>query len=215
MVVDIGSNTKDQFHQAGANLTELSSIVLSQLHLDHAAELPAILWPAGPTLSVTGPRGTDMFPALDDFLDSLFGDVVVLGIPGIRIQLTPITLDTWTVAAQEVWCDEDPVVTTRSLANGNVPTLAYRFDFGDTSITFTSDQIGPDASFSDFIPDLDALVIHMAVAENVVVVHSQLHAIPSVWGKMAAEALEAGLTIVRGNYTGEIRVGEDLLCVAL
>ncbi|MEX2130715.1 MAG: MBL fold metallo-hydrolase [Pseudohongiellaceae bacterium] len=232
IMVDAGSGTKDQFHQAGANLAELSLIALSHLHPDHAAELPAILWPAGANLAVSGPGAAGVFPAVDDFLDSLFGAGGAFAILGDRVQLTPVTLDTGSPAAQNVWSDAGIVVRARAVPHGDVPTLAYRFDFGDTSIAFTSDQTGSDASFPDFIRDVDFLVIHMAVAENVAGVGAQLHAKPSVWGQMAtaaqaghvvvshissvtAAALEADLAILRANYTGTVTVAEDLLCVGL
>lgn len=232
ILVDAGSGTKDQFHQANGNLGDLSLLALSHLHPDHSAELPALLWPGGGRFVLAGPTGGGVFPSLGAFVDRLFGAQGAFTVLADRTEFQLITVDTGNFAVQSVWEDKDLRVSARRVPHGDVPTLAYRVDRGDSSIVFSSDQNGSDPAFVEFIRDVDYLVIHLAVAEDVAGVGAQLHARPSVWGQMASAgnvgavivshisadsdvALAENLRMLRSNYAGKIIVGQDLLCVGL
>ena len=90
IMVDAGGGTKDQFHQSGASFADMGLLALSHLHPDHSAELPALLWPGGADLRVSGPTGNGVFPSLDEFLDRLFGPNGAFRVLSNRIQLGPV-----------------------------------------------------------------------------------------------------------------------------
>ena len=137
----------------------------------------------------------------------------------------------------EVWREGYGVVQATGVPHGDVPTIGYRVDLGDSSIAFASDQNGSDPSFIDFIAGVDVLVIHMSGTEESTGIIADLHAKPSVWGQMATaadvgqvvishistasaandpflpEVLNTSLAILRDNYSGPLTVGEDLMCI--
>ena len=230
IMVDAGSGTKDQFHSAGASLDDIGLLALSHFHPDHSSELPAILWPAGSEARLSGPTGSDGFPSVSEFLDRLFGENGAFPILGDRVDFDVLTVDTASREVVDVWEDGEIRVRGIGVPHANVPTIGYRVDVGESSIAFSSDQNGSDPTYIDFIQDVDVLVIHMNVDENVSGFGAQLHAKPSVWGEMAeqgnvgrilvshigartTDALQAQLDVLGDNYAGPVTVGEDLLCV--
>lgn len=231
IMVDAGSGTKDQFHQAGANLEDMELIAISHFHPDHSSGLPGILWPAGFQARLAGPASGAGFPSVTQFVNRMFGEDGVFGVLGERMQGVDIfTVDSASREATEVWRDGNVLVRGIGVPHANVPTIGYRIDVGDVSIAFSSDQNGSDPAFVDFIRGVDVLVIHMTVNEDVTGFGAQLHAKPSAWGQMAqrggagrvlishigagsAQALQPSLDILGENYRGAVTVGEDLMCV--
>ena len=230
ILVDAGGGTKNAFAQAGASFDDIDLIALSHLHPDHSAELPALLWPRGASVSVAGPTAGNDFPSIEQFLDRLFGADGAYPILAPRIDLEPITVDVTAREPVEVWRDGDIVVTGLGVPHADVPTIGFRVDVGDASIAFASDQNGSNPAFIDLARDADVLVIHMAVPESAAGPMAALHAKPSVWGRMAAaaragrvlvshiaapsaEELQTRLGILRENYSGPVTVAEDLMCV--
>ncbi len=228
-MVDAGSGTKNLFHQSGANLSDIELIALSHLHPDHSAELPAILWPQGGSFTLSGPNAAGVFPSIGNFTDSLFGEGGIYQILQDRLDIQVVEVDTSNPASMEVWRGTDIVVQGTGVPHANVPTIGYRIEVAGVSIAFSSDQNGSDPSFVDFIRDVDFLVIHFAASENTT---GTLHAKPSVWGQMATTAeighlivshistsssqvLGQNLAILRENYSGEMTIAEDLMCVDL
>lgn len=232
IMVDAGSGTKDQFHRTGANSDDIELVALSHLHPDHSAELPAIFWPAGGSFVVSGPTGGGAFPSIEEFLTIMFGENGAYGILGARLELDVTTVDATAEGSTNVWSEDNILVSASGVPHGDVPTIAYKFEFGETSIVFASDQNGSDAEFINFIQGADYLVIHMSAPEEVTGVLAELHAKPSVWGEMAAAAqvghvivshiatsspqiLEESVATLRNNYPGSLTIGEDLMCIRL
>ncbi len=232
VLVDAGSGSKKPFYQAGATLADIDLIALSHFHPDHAAEFPALLWPAGGQFAVSGPAGAAGFPSVQEFVQQMTGPEGVFAVLNDRVQFAVTQVDPTASQTQTVWDQEGILVSARGVPHGNVPTLAYRVEFGGKQVVFTSDQTGTDASFDRFIAGVDLLVIHLGAGENAAGAIANLHATPSVWGQMAqraavgkvlvshistssAQELADSVAIIAQHYSGEILVGEDLQCVAL
>jgi ribonuclease BN (tRNA processing enzyme) len=123
----------------------------------------------------------------------------------------------------------------------NVPTIGFRVDVGDASIAFSSDQIGTNEEFTKLAANVNVLVVHFAASEEPEQI-AALHAKPSVWGQMAANAnagsivlshisttdpehprywmhsgsnLERNIAHVRSRFDGSIIVAKDLMCVPI
>ena len=231
ILVDAGGGIKQRFHASGADLGDVALLALSHLHPDHAAGVPALLWPRGAALRVAGPSGGGVFPSLDDWLAGLFGPQGVFRVLAGRFELDPITVDV-TGGAVEVWRDGDVRVTGIGVPHGGVPAVGYRVDAGDASVAFSSDQNGSDPAFIEFARNVDVLVVHLGRAEESTGRSADLHASPSGWGALAAAAgvgrvvashistsspqvLAESLDYLRESYAGALTVGEDLLCVAV
>lgn len=231
VLIDAGSGTKDNFFKASASLQDLQLIALSHLHPDHSAELPALLWPSTGNFRVAGPTAGNVIPDIQVFLDRLFGASGAFPVFANRVAFDTLVVDVQQTTPVEVWRENGLVLTALRVPHADVPTLGYRFDLDETSIAFTSDQNGSNPDFIEFIRGVDVLVIHLAVSEDVNETMGRLHARPSVWGQMAAAAgvgrvvashisaaqaeLAKQLAMVQSNYSGQVIVGEDLLCVAL
>ena len=232
ILVDAGGGIKQRFHASGADLGDVGLLALSHFHPDHSAEVPALLWPGGAGLRVAGPSGSGAFPSLDDWLDGLFGPGGVFRVLAGRLDLDALTVDVTTGAPAEVWRDGDVRVRGIGVPHGDVPAVGYRVDAGDVSVAFSSDQNGSDPAFVELVRDVDVLVVHLGRAEGSTGRAVDLHARPSVWGALAAEAgvgrvvashvstsspqvLADSLGYLRAAYGGPITVAEDLLCVAL
>lgn len=232
IMVDAGSGTKDQFYRAGANSDDIEFVGLSHLHPDHSAELPAIFWPAGGSFNISGPTGSDDFPSIEKFLELLMGQNGAYSVLAPRMNLQVTTVDTSSRQSMEIWSADNILASATAVPHGEVPTLAYKFEFAQTSIVFASDQNGSDPVFIDFAKGVDYLVIHLTGTEDATGVIAQLHAKPSVWGDMAASAevgqvivshisatttemLDESLAIIRLHYAGPLVIGEDLMCIEL
>ena len=232
VMVDAGSGTKDQFHRAGANSDDIEFVGLSHLHPDHSVELPAIFWPAGGSFNIAGPTGSDAFPSIEKFLELLMGENGAYSVLSPRMELQVTTVDTNSRQAMEVWSADNILASATAVPHGEVPTLAYKFEFAQKSIVFASDQNGSDPAFIDFARGVDYLVIHLTGTEDATGVIAELHAKPSVWGDMAASAevgqvivshisatstemLDESLRIIRQHYAGPLVIGEDLMCIEL
>ena len=235
IMVDAGSGTKDQFHASGAKKEDIDLIALSHLHPDHAAELPAILWPGRAELLVSGPTGAGAFPSISTFLDRVFGENGAFPVFANTVKFEVITVDTSKPDAVDIWSEDNISVTGIPVPHGNVPAIGYRIQVGDKSVVFSSDQNGTDPAFIDFIRGADVLVIHMTLSENgpvrayaAALGSPVLHAKPSVWAQMAEQAdvgqvlvshigavnaLESNLKVIKGIYKGAVTVAEDMMCL--
>ncbi len=230
IMVDAGGGAFVRFHEAGATLADLQLLALSHFHPDHSSEVPALLWPRGGTLRIAGPSGSAGFPSVDDFLGGLFGPDGVFRVLNNRVTLDTVTVNV--AAAEPLHVLTEGRVRVRGLGvpHGSVPTVGYRVDVGEASIAFSSDQNGSNPAFTDLIRDVDVLVVHFAGSEESAGAATDLHAKPSVWGQMAADAgvgtlilshlsanqdFEGNVAHLRSRYSGPLTVAEDLLCVTV
>jgi ribonuclease BN (tRNA processing enzyme) len=228
IMIDAGGGTFSRFHEAGALIEDLQLLALSHFHPDHSAELPALLWPRGGTLRISGPSGSVGFPSLTDYLDGLFGRDGVFRVLNSRFEFIPVTVAVDQQTPTTVYEDNLLTVTAIGVPHGDVPTLAYRIEYGRSSLVLSSDQNGSDPRFVEFARDADVLLVHFAGSQFGAGLPAQLHAKPSVWGQIATQAevgrlvlshimangdLETNLEFLQENYHGLLTVGEDLLCI--
>ena len=178
IMVDAGGGTFVRFHEAGATLADLDLLALSHFHPDHVSDVPALLWPRGGTLRVAGPSGSPEFPSVDDFLQGLFGSDGVFRILNSRVTFDPVTVDVEAGEPTTVLSAGRIRVRGRGVPHGTVPAVGYRVDVGDASIAFSSDQNGSDPAFTNFVRDVDVLVVHFAGSEASSGAPTDLHALP-------------------------------------
>ena len=243
IMVDAGGGTFARFHEAGAKVNDLKVMALSHFHPDHSSEVPALLWVQPSDLLIAGPSGSVGFPSVDDFLDALFAPPDgAFRVIGSYLEADTVAVDVSADAPTVVYSDEHMTIRGIGVPHGNVPAVGFRVDIGDSSIAFSSDQNGTNATFAEFVKDVDVLVIHFAASEQVPQMPSSLHARPSVWGQMASDAnagsvivshiskpnpghpgyamqsgsdLEGNIAHLRSRYEGPVTVAEDLLCVTI
>ena len=246
-LIDAGGGAFLRFAEAGGDFNELDFIGISHFHTDHSADLPALLksgYFAKRTrdLGISGPAGSEPFPGLHDYLDSMIGKPngayrylagYLDGSGGLpALELKEVALDETGPVSVFGEAGDELRIEAMSVPHAIVPALAYRLFVGDTSIVFASDQNGSKEQFKAFAKDADAMVMHMPVPEGITGAGRKLHAPPSVIGEIAADAnvghlvlshfmarslqsLDKNVAIVESAYPGTVSVAADLSCINL
>lgn len=245
LLVDAGGGVFVRFGEAKAKFETLDAIAITHLHADHVADLVALLKSGffserKQPLPLIGPTGGGFFPAMSDYMRSLFdpehGAYRYLsgyldGSGGfVKAAVTEASTDP---AKQDVVFKNDRFqVTSVGVRHGPVPALGFLVEVGGRRIAFSGDQNGENPEFAALIKDADLLIMDHAVPEKADRVAGWLHARPSEIGKLAAEAgvgklilshnmarslnqLDENLALIRERYKGPISVAEDLTCIGL
>lgn len=241
-LVDAGSGVLAGLSRAGVPFSDLQWIALSHLHVDHSADLVAILKAGYFTdrtapLPVFGPARGGPFPAIDEYLQRLVGNAGAYaylsgyldGSDGL-VALQPHVV----VAPTPVLLREVNGIRLEALRvpHGPVPALAYRISVGGKRIVLAGDTSASDDQLTAFARGADVLVMHLAIPESADPVAQRLHAPPSRIGELAAAAapnrlvlshlmarslaqLPDSLRRIRASYRGPVQVATDGLCVAV
>ncbi|KKG09803.1 MBL fold metallo-hydrolase [Methanosarcina sp. 2.H.A.1B.4] len=148
LLIDCGSGVLSRFPDAGVPHTEVDTVFLSHLHLDHVADLLPLIkanWLRGKTeMRVYGPDGTEdwfskVLGAYEYILDGVDVDVVEIS-PGK--EFTPEGFDC------EITC---------ATASHSVPTLAYRVTAEDGEFVYSGDT-EPCRNIMDLAVESDLLI---------------------------------------------------------
>jgi ribonuclease BN (tRNA processing enzyme) len=239
VMIDAGGGTFTRFHEAGAKVEDLDLLALSHFHPDHSSEVPALLWLRPTDMVVSGPTGSDMYPSVNEYVSGLFGAEGLFRAVTNGEGMQTVTVDVTNSEETEVFANEKIRVQALGVPHGIVPAIGYRVDIGDVSIAFSSDQNGSDPAFVEFASGVDVLVAHAAISEAATGFAADLHAKPSVWGKIATDAgvgmlvlshltnilpqnangevtgFDGRLANVRTTYDGPLVIAEDLMCVPI
>ena len=199
-LVDAGGGAFHSFGRAQGKLEQLELVALSHLHPDHVSDLPALLWLSDyrrEPLPIVGPSGNTLAPALDVFLERLFGEKDS-AFPLVRARgatLRSTVVDASRVEPTTVHASEALQVTALGVPHG-VPALAYRMTLGGITIVFGGDQNGTNPAFVEFAKGADLLVSHLSLSMRAKEPQlTSLHATPDVVGQMAAKAGVRGLAL--------------------
>jgi ribonuclease BN (tRNA processing enzyme) len=176
VLIDAGPGTFVRAGESGEDLSLLETVLLTHLHVDHSAELPAFvktraLDGAGRvTLRVFGPTGNALFPSTVAFVEGLFGprglyrylrdfgaEMRVVG-ENIPAQLGD--------GPRTVTLSGGLSVTAQAIHHGDTPAVAFRISTGSRSVVFAGD-IDPTglASLGKLAKGADLLVVSCAVLD--------------------------------------------------
>ena len=77
VLVDFGGGTSLRFEETGAKIEDLDVILLTHLHIDHTADLPALLKSSffvrrSKDLPIYGPKNNKFMPSTKSFIERLF-----------------------------------------------------------------------------------------------------------------------------------------------
>lgn len=241
LLIDSGSGIFTRFGASGADFNDLDAILLSHFHVDHVADLDALLMSGSFSartrpLTIVGPTGSDYFQGIRAYLEALFGREngaypylsFYLDGEGGRTRLDPVEVAADGGAA-EVFKAPGLNVTAIPVRHLEVPALGYRVETGARSIVFAGDQ----NEFSDLFEETlagsapDILVAHHAIPEGPGQPRG-LHRPPSAIGALAARlgakhlllshnmqrALvdkDRSLTEIAKTYKGKVTIAEDMM----
>lgn len=240
LLVDAGPGSALNFERAGARLEDLDALVLTHLHVDHSADLPAIV-KAGyfsartRDLPVYGPAGNGFMPATTQFLQRLLGPEGAY--PYLSEYVDPARRSDYHLRGVDVELDTQevrrftltPAIKLSALAvhHGPVAALAWRVDVHGCSVTFSGDTSHRYGHLAELARGSDILLAHNAVPEGARGAARNLHMPPSQIGAIAEAAGVARLILshrmqrtlgregetlrhIREDYTGPVEFADDL-----
>lgn len=206
ILIDAGSGTAANFGRAGAQLEDLLAIGLSHLHVDHSADLPALVKASffgkrRTDLPVFGPTGNRVMPATTDYVQALFGKTGAFRYlsgfadseASATYHLRPQNLEAtgraqFVALTHTLPSDTELRMTAIPVTHGPLPALAWRVDLGDHSVTFSGDMSGARGSLPELAAATDVLIAHNAIPETAQGGVVGLHMRPSTIGEIAEQA---------------------------
>ncbi|MDR3414569.1 MAG: MBL fold metallo-hydrolase [Nevskia sp.] len=242
VLVDAGGGSALRFGEAGAQVADLEVVLLSHLHVDHTADLAALIKSSyfeerTRPLPVYGPPGNAGFPATTAFVAALFdpargayrylGDFVAGREDGYRLQAHDVHAGPHEIRA--VFAEPGLAVSATPVIHGTVPALAYRVEVDGRSIVFSGDGNGDNGNLEKLARGADLLVVHNAIPEDLGGAARALHMPPSVIGRIARDAGVKQLVLshrmlrtlgreretqelVGRSYAGAVSFADDLEC---
>jgi hypothetical protein len=150
ILVDAGGGAFERLGRVGVDPIELD-VLLTHLHIDHSGGLAPVVfaaWMAGRAwpLPVAGPAGDGEQPGVDRFAELLFGVdgawSYLHSFDGFGIDASPCPSDPEASAVTSVIELDELRVSSVAVPHGMMPTVAYRIDAGDESVTVSGDVQG-------------------------------------------------------------------------
>jgi len=241
IMVDIGPGSMLRYEESGADFDDLELLLLSHLHVDHSADLPALVKGSFFTdrhrdLPLYGPSGNALMPDTSKCVQALFAE------PGgawrylsgylsgdEAYHLLPHNVHTDGNTVQQILANKNFKISAVAVHHGPIPALAWRVDIDGRSIVFSGDMNGDRHTLPKLAAGADLLVAHHAIPENASGVARNLHMPPSVIGEIAAEAGVKQLVLshrmlrtlgheaeskteIRKHYHGPLQFAEDKAC---
>ena len=241
ILVDMGPGSMLRYEQSGARIEDLDVVLLTHLHVDHSADLPALIKAAFFTerardLPIYGPTGNARMPDTVAFVQALFASPAgayryladyLTGEAAFR--LLPYNVSAEGVLVQPVIEGKNFQVTAAPVHHGAIPALAWRVDIAGRTLAFSGDMNGDNHTLPKLAAEVDLLVAHHAVPQEAKGVERKLHMPPSVIGEIAEEAKVRQLVLshrmkrtlgreaestreIRKRYVGPLAFAEDGQC---
>ena len=199
VLVDFGSGSALRFEEAGAKIEDLELILLTNLHIDHTADIPALLKSSffvtrSSDLLLFGPDGNRAMPDTHSFIERLFknrsgawqymGDYLD-GRADFQLKEKNIAKNK---RVKTIYRKNNLSVQAVSVHHGPIPAIAYRVNIGNKSITFSGDMNGEYHTLEKLAKGTNILVAHNAVPKGATGVAANLHMTPLTIGKIAKSA---------------------------
>ncbi len=245
ILVDAGSGAFVEIGKLNLDLDKMDVVLLTHLHIDHSADLPSVfnarsLSADDPiTYHVFGPDGGGEFPSTTKFLHLIFDRGGIYQYQrGFGVDETidgkdlPTALNT---PETEIFSDGDLHIRAIATHHGDCPSVGYRVEFKNESITFSGDMDASAlANLEKLAKDTDLLVVHAAILDppDTPAILLTLHTPPKQLGEAAkiANAKHVLLSHIppvvedhqsevlrsmRASYSGSIEFAHDGMRVAV
>jgi len=243
VLVDAGAGSYNNFGQAKAEFNDLKAILLTHLHVDHSADLPAYIKGSYFTgrqqdLPIYGPDGNDMMPDMVTYTNALFGEKGAYRYLGnylledrqssYKIKSKSVSLSPKTVQAIKI--DDQLSVHSIGVHHGPISAVAWRVQLGDCNITFSGDMSNDYDSLKTLAQNSDLLIANNAIPENAPKSVQNLHMTPSEIGQIAQQsqvkklllahfmkaseaAIDDSVELIKAHYQGPVELAEDMMII--
>ncbi len=239
-LVDAGSGSSYHYEKTAAKFEDLKAILLTHLHVDHSADIPAYIKASFFTgrntdLLIFGPDGNKLMPSTEKFIQLLLGKrsafrylsdyldrqqkndyhIVVKNVPLRKNELFRYTFSSRLKIKATV------------VHHGPVAAIAWRIEIDKCSLTFSGDMNNAYRSIATLAKNTDLFIAHNAVPESATGVAAFLHMRPSTIGKISHKARvkklilshrmnrtigreKETLNIIRKYYKARVQFANDL-----
>lgn len=201
VLVDAGSGSSFNFEKTGAKIKDLRAILLTHLHVDHSADIPAYIKASYFTrrnkdLLILGPAGNHLMPSTSTFIKNLFGEKGAFRYLNEYINRKHQS-DYYIISRNVPLNKQHPFssnisakIKAKAIAvhHGPVAAIAWRVEIDHCAITFSGDMSNKYNSITALIKDSDLFVAHNAIPESAKGVAAFLHMRPSTIGKISRQA---------------------------
>ena len=240
ILVDVGSGSSVAFGRSKAKFADVKAILLTHLHVDHAADLPAFVKGAYFTertqnLMIAGPQSNELMPSTSAYVSRLLGQKGAFTY--LNEYIDKNTQSDYLIYSKDVplkgrkpfthQLDEMTRITAVPVDHGPVAAVAWRVDVANCSIAFTGDMTNKHGAFAKLAEGADIVVAHNAVPEDASEAALNLHMAPSEIGKLAHTTGTPHLILshrmkrtsgneietmkyVRRHYSGNVSFAEDM-----
>jgi len=240
ILVDSGSGSLANLEDTGADINDIEYVLYTHLHVDHSADLPALIKASYFTnrrqdLFIYGPSGNTLMPSTTAFVEGLFGQQGVYRYLNSYLdgsgsyQIKPNNIDVAKETAQVVVDKSNLNIQAISMHHGPLPALAWRINMGQASVVFSGDTSNKTQALQTFSKGAKVLVAHHAIPERAGDSAKNLHMTPSEIGRISAAAEVGHLVLshrmkrslaarapskkaIRQNYKGQLSFAKDQQC---
>jgi len=238
-LVDAGGGTFARVSELQLPLEDLDIVLLTHLHIDHCADVPAIfkargISHRGPyTFHVFGPTGAGVYPSVSQWLKLLFGQGGAFAYqPGFNAPetLAPTDLTSDLTKPPAVIYDQNGLlISAVATHHGDCPSVAYRISYSGANVTFSGDlDTSGLPNLAKLAANTDLLVVNAVVLDppGSPEILYELHSPPAKIGETARDAkakrlllshigpgIEKNLKSVKASiarsYSGPVEMAED------
>lgn len=197
VLIDAGPGASIAFGNSGAKFEDLKLVLLTHLHVDHSADIPALIKGSFFTsrnhnLNIFGPSENALMPATTTFIKRLLGSEGVFAY--LNDYLLPSKDEDYQILPKDVPLTKNQIhsyqidnfkVQAIAVHHGPVAAVAWRVNIGECSIVFSGDMSNKYNSLVKLAEGADILVAHNAIPENTQGAGRNLHMPASEIGKIA------------------------------
>lgn len=240
LLIDIGSGSMLNLEKTNANINNIDAVLLTHLHVDHSADLPALIKANFFThrknnLLIYGPSGNHLMPSTAVFIQKLFGHNGAYRYLGSYLDgsesytIKPYDILIENKQAQTILVTADYQITAVPTHHGPIPAVAWKVNIDDKIIVFSGDINNDNQTLGHLANNADLLIAHHAIPESATGAGRNLHMPPSVIGQIAAEANVKQLVLshhmlrslaklnkneveISKHYKGPITFANDMQC---
>jgi ribonuclease BN (tRNA processing enzyme) len=199
LMIDAGPGSSVAFGASGADFNDIEAILLTHLHVDHSADLPAFIKGSYFTdrekdLRILGPAGNDLMPSTTKFVASLLSADGAFAYlheyldprlnSDYKVLSTDISIDKGNVSHYKL--NAEVQLSSVAVHHGPVAAIAWRIDIGQCAVSFSGDMTNLYGAFASLAKDSDLLVLHNAIPDSAGEAARNLHMPPSEIAKLLA-----------------------------
>lgn len=201
VLINAGAGTYMRYKFSGADFSDLMAIVTTQTGIEQTADLPTMLMASlrsdrTELLPIYGPSGNDSYPSITQLFERLTSEEGAY--PELSSFLSHSSPAGYRVRVREVhpparkhwggFANSELRLSAIVVQSGNIPSLAWRIDIGETSIVFAGEFSNKRDLVAEFAQGANALVVSHRLPTGARGLPLDFYVTPEEIGRIAAKA---------------------------